>query len=103
MLIGVVEELSGLPVSSGQIFLHADILLHHLTGSKTDMNSRFKSNNLVAILIAVILFATGFALYFIHRQSESKQEQDKAPTAFISENLKPVEYLPTREFPGELI
>ncbi|MBT8071718.1 MAG: hypothetical protein HKP21_00865 [Xanthomonadales bacterium] len=67
------------------------------------MNSRFKSNNLVAILIAVILFATGFALYFIHRQSESKQEQDKAPTAFISESLMPVERLRAREFPGELI
>lgn len=72
-------------------------------GSKTDMNSRFRSNNLVAILIAVILFAIGFALYFIHRQSESKQEQEKAPTALISENLMPVERLPTREFPDELI
>jgi hypothetical protein len=49
------------------------------------MNSRFRSNNLVAILIAIILFATGFALYFIHKQSESGQQQDKAPTAFFSE------------------
>lgn len=47
------------------------------------MKSRSRSNNLVAILIALVLFATGFALLFIHKQSESKQEQVKTPTALF--------------------
>ena len=37
------------------------------------MKTRSKSNNLVAILIAVILFAIGFLLYFIHEQSQSSE------------------------------
>jgi hypothetical protein len=45
------------------------------------MESRFKSNNFIAILIALILMATGFALAFLHRQSESKTNHDKKPVA----------------------
>jgi len=39
------------------------------------MKTRSKSNNLVAILIAVILFAIGFLLYFIHEQTQSTEPQ----------------------------
>jgi len=46
------------------------------TGYAT-MNSRFKSNNLIAVLIALLLMGTGFVLSFIHRQSESRLEQAK--------------------------
>lgn len=44
------------------------------------MDSRFDSNNFVALLIALTLIATGFALSYIHKQSESvkRQEQVKA-------------------------
>lgn len=45
------------------------------------MNSRSKSNNLVALLIAIILIAIGFALGFIHRQSESSEKNAKTPVA----------------------
>lgn len=45
------------------------------------MNSRFKSNNLIAILIAIILFATGFVLYFMHQQSESNEKLGQARTS----------------------
>lgn len=45
------------------------------------MKSRSKSNNLVALLIAVILIAIGFALAFIHRQSESNEQNTNAPVA----------------------
>jgi len=47
------------------------------------MKSRSKSNNLVALLIAVILIAIGFALAFIHRQSESNEQNAKTPVAVI--------------------
>jgi heme/copper-type cytochrome/quinol oxidase subunit 3 len=86
-----------LSLTSSQIFFHADILPHHSKGSETNMDSRFKSNNLVAILIAVLLFATGFALYFIHRQTESRQEREKAPTAFISQSMLTTQYPPSRD------
>jgi hypothetical protein len=33
------------------------------------MKSRSKSNNFIAIFIALLLFAFGFVLYFIHAQS----------------------------------
>jgi len=45
------------------------------------MESRFKSNNFIAILIALLLMASGFALAFLHRQSESKTNQEKKPVA----------------------
>ena len=48
------------------------------------MESRFKSNNFIAILIALILVATGFALAFIHRHSQSEKNHDKKPVAVFS-------------------
>lgn len=36
------------------------------------MQSRFKSNNFIALLIAILLIAIGFALGFIHKQSEAR-------------------------------
>ena len=48
------------------------------------IESRFKSNNFIAILIALILVATGFALAFIHRHSKSEETQDKQPVAALS-------------------
>lgn len=48
------------------------------------IESRFKSNNFIAILIALILVATGFALAFIHRQSKSESSHDKKPVAALS-------------------
>jgi len=51
------------------------------------MKSRSKSNNLVALLIAVILIAIGFALAFIHRQSESNEQSAKAPVAAIMDTV----------------
>jgi cell division protein FtsN len=47
------------------------------------MKSRSKSNNLIALLIAVILITIGFALAFIHRQSESSEKNAKAPVTAI--------------------
>jgi hypothetical protein len=38
------------------------------------MNSRSKSNSFIALLIAIALFAIGFALYFIHQNSESNKQ-----------------------------
>jgi len=48
------------------------------------MESRFKSNNFIAILIALILLATGFALAFIHRHSKSETNHEKKPVASLS-------------------
>jgi hypothetical protein len=44
------------------------------------MKSRSKSNNFVAIFIALLLFTIGFVLYFIHQQSESGGSQDNTQT-----------------------
>ena len=44
------------------------------------MNSRSKTNNFVAILIAVILFAAGFALYFAHQKAESDKQTGQLQT-----------------------
>ena len=46
------------------------------------MDSRFKTSNIFALLIAIILIAIGFGLSFIHKQSESgvKREQLEATT-----------------------
>ena len=46
------------------------------TGHVT-MSSRFKSNNFIAVIIALLLMGTGFVLSFLHRQSESRLEQAK--------------------------
>jgi len=48
------------------------------------MESRFKSNNFIAILIALLLVATGFALAFIHRHSKSDTNHEKKPVAALS-------------------
>jgi flagellar basal body-associated protein FliL len=40
------------------------------------MKTHSKSNNFIAILIAVILFAIGFMLYFIHEQSQSREPDE---------------------------
>ncbi|MGA9574349.1 MAG: hypothetical protein WBS20_10435 [Lysobacterales bacterium] len=48
------------------------------------MESRFKSNNFIAILIALILIATGFALAFVHRHSESQEDHGKKPVAAVT-------------------
>jgi len=50
------------------------------------MNSRSKSNNLIAILIAIILFAIGFALYFVHQQSQSDEQtgQGESPVSAVA-------------------
>jgi len=55
------------------------------------MNSRFKTNNLVAILIAITLITTGFVLAFMHRQSESNEKlgQVRIPAAMIAEDASP--------------
>jgi len=49
------------------------------------MNSRSKSNNFIAVLIALMLFAAGFILLFIHERSEptGKQKPAKAATSAI--------------------
>jgi len=48
------------------------------------MESRFKSNNFIAILIAIFLVAAGFALAFIHRHSKSEASHDEKPVAATS-------------------
>lgn len=42
------------------------------------MKVHSKSNNFIAILIALLLFAAGFIMYFIHQQSQS-DHADKNP------------------------
>lgn len=42
------------------------------------MKTHSKSNNFIAILIALLLFAIGFVLYFIHEQTQS--DKDRANT-----------------------
>jgi hypothetical protein len=51
------------------------------------MKSQFKSNNFIAIIIALILFAVGFLLLFIHQQSESSQTGGRVKTASQAEFL----------------
>jgi hypothetical protein len=48
-----------------------------VTSSEALMEFRSKSNNYVAILIAVMLIVIGFALAFIHKQSESDEQKDQ--------------------------
>jgi len=57
--------------------------------NETFMKSRFKSNNFIALLIALLLIATGFALAFIHRQSKTIEEAERgtAPVAAITKVL----------------
>ena len=57
------------------------------TVSEAIMNSRFRSNNIVALLIAMLLIATGFALSFINARSDSltKQKTIKVPTSDITQ------------------
>ena len=44
------------------------------------MKSRSKTNNLVAILIALFLFALGFALLFVHQQKKSDKKSAQSQT-----------------------
>lgn len=48
------------------------------------MKTHSKSNNFVAILIAVILFAIGFMLYFIHEQRQSSEPDKLGQTQYPS-------------------
>jgi len=48
------------------------------------MNSSFKTSNIVALLIAVTLIATGFALNIIHTQSESARKPSQAKETAIT-------------------
>jgi len=59
------------------------------------MKSRSKSNNLIAILIALILIAIGFALAFIHRQSESNEKNTRSPVAAIMDTVSERDISPT--------
>ena len=60
------------------------------------MESRFKSNNFIAILIALILVATGFALAFIHRHSKSEATHQKPVAAVPAANTESKVYIPGR-------
>jgi len=51
------------------------------------MKSLPKSNNLVALLIAVILIAIGFALAFIHQKSESDEQSTRVPVTTIMDTV----------------
>ena len=42
------------------------------------MTSHSKSKNFIAILIALLLFAAGFIMLFIHQQSESDEQRKTA-------------------------
>lgn len=44
------------------------------------MKSRSKSNNFIAILIAILLFAIGFVLYFVHQQAQAGESLDGTQT-----------------------
>jgi cell division protein FtsN len=59
------------------------------------MKTRSKSNNLIAILIAVILMAIGFTLAFIHRQSESNERKAKTPVAVLTHAIPEKDTLST--------
>ena len=49
------------------------------------MKTQFKSNNFIAVIIALILFAVGFLLFFIHKQSEASQTQGRVKTTMTSQ------------------
>ena len=49
------------------------------------MKSQFKTNNFIGIIIALMLFAIGFLLLFIHQQSESSQAKERVKTASLPE------------------
>jgi len=75
------------------ICIHRDTLIYWIDlepVGKNVMNTHSKSNNFIAILIAVILFAIGFLLYFIHEQSQSTEQnelgQTKTPSAITNEH-----------------
>ena len=66
------------------------------------MNSRSKTNNFVALLIAALLFAAGFALYFAHRQLESKEQvgQTQTPAMTVPGYSAPVGKALNNDFPA---
>jgi uncharacterized membrane protein len=56
------------------------------------MHARFKANNFIAILIAIMLLVIGLALGFIHKQMESDEEQNKSglPVAILDATPAPI-------------
>lgn len=48
------------------------------------MKSRSKSNNFIAILIALLLFALGFVLYFIHEQTQTEETSSQRQSSVLS-------------------
>ena len=56
------------------------------------MKSRFKSNNYIAILIALILIILGFVLGFIHKQSESSEKQKQSDTPVAIDTRVPLDF-----------
>ena len=44
------------------------------------MKTHSKSNNFIAILIALLLFAIGFILYFVHEQTQSDKDHANTQT-----------------------
>jgi Bax protein len=61
------------------------------------MNSRFKSNNLFAALIALILIATGFTLSFINRQSSTIDGPKSAETPTPEPESALIEITPAKD------
>ena len=57
------------------------------------MTSRSKTNNFIALLIAAILFAAGFAMYFIHEKMESEEQLGQLQTCekLVAGNIPSVE------------
>lgn len=45
------------------------------------MKTHSKSNNFIAILIALLLFAIGFILYFLHQQAQTENDPGNTQTA----------------------
>ena len=56
-----------------------------MTYEEALMKPQFKSNNFIAIIIALMLFAVGFLLLFIHQQSESSQAGGQTKTSCLPE------------------
>lgn len=58
----------------------ADILQQRHQRSEIIMKTRSKTNNFIAILIALLLFAIGFALLFVHQQLKSNEDPGHTQT-----------------------
>lgn len=51
------------------------------------MKVHSKSNNFIAILIALLLFAAGFILYFVYQQTE-QDSNNRPPSAGVEIGLE---------------